>query len=84
MMKKKTSMPIVYAAFYPGGKIIPRYIKYRGITFKITRVIHSWKEREGTKTIFYFSLTDGLNNIIISYITPQNLWKIEEIHQGTE
>ncbi len=83
-MKRHLSLPIVYAAFYPGGKIIPRYVKYKGITFKITRVLHSWKERQGDKTIFYFSLTDEVNIIIISYTTPLNTWKVEEIHQGVE
>lgn len=83
-MKKHPSSVTVFAAFYPGGRIIPKFIKYRGITFKITKVFHSWKERFGEKTIFYFSLTDDINNLIVSYTTPDNSWKIEEIHSGVE
>ncbi|GEM_PF-2419853 len=84
MKKAKLYTPTVYAAFYPGGKVIPRYIHYRGITFKISRVMHSWKERIGEKTVFFFSVSDGINNLIVSYTTPDNTWKVEEIHQGIE
>ena len=82
--RKYINMPTVYAAFYPDGKLIPKYVRYKGITFKITKVLHSWKQRLGEKTIFYFSLTDDINNIILSYTTPDNIWKIEEIHSGVE
>ncbi len=81
---KHTPLITVYAAFYPGGKVVPKYIRYKGMTFKITKVFHSWKERLGEKTVFYFSLTDDINNIIVSYTTPDNTWKIEEIHSGVE
>lgn len=84
MKKKRLSAPIVYAAFYPGGRIVPKYIKYGDLTFKITKILHLWKERIGEKNVLYFSLTDGMNILIVSYTTPNNVWKIEDIHQGIE
>ncbi len=83
-MNRMTNQPVVYATFYPGGRIFPRYIKYRGITFKIKEVSHSWRERYGENTVFYFSLTDGFNRLIVSYSTPQNTWKVEEIYGEVE
>ena len=83
MKKRLTGYPVVYATFYPDGRIIPRYIKYRGVVFKTKEVRHTWKEKHGESTVTYFSITDGLNGLIVSYSVPNHIWKIEEIFEDS-
>ena len=84
MKVRQGRYPVVHATFYPDGRIIPRYIKYRGVVFKTKEVRHVWRERSGENIITYFSITDGLNGFILSYSVPDNVWKIEDIFEDLQ
>ena len=83
-LQKQKRYPVVYATFYPDGHIVPRYIKYRGVVFKTREIRHVWKERHGENITIYFSLTDGLNGLILSYTLPHNIWKVEETFEDIQ
>lgn len=71
----------VGAIFGTNGQIKPIWFKYKNSKILIKERIYQWKEREGSDTIFKFTVTEGVNIYEISYSKNNLEWKLIAIDE---
>ncbi len=70
----------VQAAFYKSGEIKPCIIRLKGHTFRIKKINHIWREKNGNGILTYFSLTDGINVFVVSFDHNNATWLLENVY----
>lgn len=87
VMLEKINEPIeVIVQFSPsassgqgGVKVLPKFLKWRGKTYRVEKVNLVHRERDGNDKIYYFSVSDNVNFFRLAFYTRDLSWRMEEL-----
>lgn len=82
-MFEKINEKIKVLVEFDGVKVIPRFFKWRGKTYKIEKLNMVHKERDGNDKIYYFSVSDTVNFFRLAFYTRDLEWILEELFYET-
>ncbi|MDH4222510.1 MAG: hypothetical protein OEV55_03105 [candidate division Zixibacteria bacterium] len=67
-------------ALFQQGKILPLRFKWKGRTYRISRLENKWKSDSGEKYIWNFSVSDSASNLFhLTYNEEQHTWKLSRV-----
>ncbi|MCX8069511.1 MAG: hypothetical protein N2738_03300 [Thermodesulfovibrionales bacterium] len=69
----------VIATFGMPYKMKPIRFKWSGRLFEIKEITYQWVTKEGIKTIYHFSVTDGSSLYEIAFDSHSLIWKLERL-----
>jgi hypothetical protein len=59
------------------GKIIPKSFIWRRRTYQVKEVTYHWTENRGGETLYFFSVTDGVNLYQIYLNNRHMCWRLK-------
>jgi hypothetical protein len=69
----------VGAVFYEEKRIIPKWFVWQGRKYTIQRITFTWQVKEGSVTLYHFSVTDGNTLFEICYHPTTLRWHLMAI-----
>ena len=72
--------PIDVLVSFQGTKVIHRRINWSGRSYEIERIHMVHTAREGTKRVFYFSVSDNEHAFKLRFDTDHLEWQLAEIY----
>ena len=69
--------------FEPPARIRPAWFLWNGRKIRVVRTHHSWSEREGTATLYHFSVTDGTDIFHLVMNNDAQSWHLEGVQLAT-
>lgn len=65
---------------FEGGKLKPVWFIHENRKYLIKTINFFWYKKNGISTIYYFSVSDGINNFELSFDDKKLLWQIEQFY----
>lgn len=78
-MFEKINEQVKVLVEFDGTRVMPRFFKWRGKTYKIEKLNMVHKERDGNDKIYYFSVSDNANFFRLAFCTRDLCWRIQEL-----
>ncbi len=78
MLEKPNDLIEVLVQFN-AAKVIPRYFKWQGKTYKVDKINLVHKKTDGNDKIYYFSVSDNANYFRLAFFTRDLSWRLEEL-----
>lgn len=69
----------VIATFAMPYKMRPIRFRWSGRLFEVKEITYQWITKEGIKTIYHYSVTDGNSLYEIAFDSHSLLWRLERL-----
>jgi len=69
----------VIASFGQSYRVRPVRFNWSGRLFEIKEITYTWKTKDGKKTIYHFSVSDGKSLYELIFDTDSLLWRLENL-----
>lgn len=80
MNSEKILEPVIVGAIYePAANVKPVWFIWNGRKIKVVRTNHAWSQREGTATLYNFSVTDGTDTFHLVMNNDTQSWHLEGV-----
>lgn len=67
-------------ALFQKGKILPLRFRWKGKTYRVSRLESKWKSDLGEKNIWHFSVSDSASNLFqLTYNEEYHTWKLTKL-----
>ncbi|RNC68592.1 MAG: hypothetical protein ED859_09765 [Desulfuromonadales bacterium] len=79
MLEKIREKVRVATIFEPGSRIRPVWFDWNRRKHTITRVVYTWRERQGEVTLLRFAVTDDTALFELTYNTADQNWTLDAV-----